>query len=154
VAGFWTWHGQLAVYSEVLPPVDTVALQIDTTLELDTFQPTGSRRGKRLPSKGELSTQPQRQRQRPARTLAGDVVGAAAAQEQRAPELNVVHVTGPHYLVCGTMQHAVDRETRTCACAAFKAGMVCAHIIAAEQAAPNKMGSITGIVPTASLAHQ
>jgi len=88
------------------------------------------------------------------RTVAGEIVGLAAAQEEHAAELHVVHMQGSHFLVWGKWQHHVDREQRTCDCSVFKAGNVCAHLIAVQQHTANNTEAMMGIVPTNLLANK
>jgi len=150
----WTLSTQLRLYSIPFPAVDTMGLREDQTIGLSAFQPSGSRRTKRLLSQGEVSSLNQKQRCR--RTIAGDVVGNVAAQEQRAAELlatphAVVPVSESRVLVTGHASHVVDPRAGTCDCAAHRSGGMCAHVIAAAQA-PVFSGELSsGIVPTAYL---
>jgi hypothetical protein len=132
--------------------VDTVGLQQDPDMGLAAFQPTGSHRTKRLASRGEAPSLAQKRR--PERTLAGEIVGRAAAREQRAAELlekpgAVVNIGPAHALVTGAAPHVVDTEQRTCDCADARSGRVCAHILAAQQAANGSLPN--GIVTTSAL---
>jgi hypothetical protein len=155
VSVYWSWNEQAALYSADFPAVDTVNLEQDANLKVTAFQPTGSRRKKRLPSRGE--TPLLAQKRRPERTLAGEIIGAAERREQYAAHLlseqGVVSFVGSsQFIVSGATHHSVDIEKRQCNCTTCKTGAVCAHIIAAEQAPQAVPGSIeSDIVPTNEL---
>jgi hypothetical protein len=152
VGACWTWRTQRDIYSAPLPAIDTTQLEMAPDLDLEALQPTGSRKKKRRPSRGESKTLAQKQRVQ--RTLAGVPIGRAALQEQRAAELTVSTIGGTRLLVAGTRVHMVDTGTRTCDCADFKEGNVCAHIIAAEQVPQAAaIGLESGIVPARDLLH-
>lgn len=153
----WLVSTQRELYSFQLPAVATHTLEIDST-SAPLFAPNGSRRKKRLPSKGEHALPAQRHYKR--KTLAGDRVGLEEKQAGRAASILIVPgavqpLGGGHAIVQrpGAQAHAIDIGSGTCDCGAFKHSGQCIHLRVASLAPQLHAPPPPEIVSTASLFH-